>query len=129
MIERAQNFFDRGERVESVKVVEIDVVGAQAAQAGLTGSKYVIPRRSQFIRSFPHAKRGLGRDENIVTASFYSLAENFLRKTVRIDVGCVKQIHAGLEANGNHTAGFGYIGCTPGAKELSSSAKCGGAKT
>ena len=49
LIESAQYFFDRSERVEAVEVIDIDVVGAEALQAGFTSPNQMVARRSNFV--------------------------------------------------------------------------------
>jgi hypothetical protein len=42
IVERAQHFFDRRERVKSVKVIDIDIVSAEASQAGFASLNQVM---------------------------------------------------------------------------------------
>ena len=120
MVERAQNFFDGSERVESVKMVDVDVIGAQASQAGFAGLKQMMARGPEIVRPFAHAKRGLGGNQDILAASCDGFAEDFFGEALRVDVGGVEQIDAGLQTNRDQAGGFGYIASSPGAKEISS---------
>src|SRR6266852_2277099 len=129
MVERAQDFIDRSERVESVKMVDVNVIGGQTTQTGFTGLQQVMPRRSQIVRVFTHSKRGLGRDQNIVAAPRNCFPKNFFREAFGVNVGSVKEVDAALQTDGDEAAGFSYVGCAPGAKKLRSPTKCPGAKT
>jgi hypothetical protein len=56
MVERAQSFLDGRERVETVKVTDFDVVGAQAPQAGFARRNQVMSRRSDIVGAFAQTK-------------------------------------------------------------------------
>jgi hypothetical protein len=58
----------------------------------------MIPRCAAFVRTIANDHPGLGRDEHIISTTFQNLAENFLRQTVGITIGRVKQIDTSLEA-------------------------------
>ena len=115
--------------VESVQVVDVDVLGAQAAQAGFTSLNQMMAGRSHVVRPFTQAERGLGRDQDILTASLDGFAENLLGEAIGVNIRGVEEINAGFQADGDEASSFGYIARAPGAKEFSSSAECASAKT
>src|SRR5882672_8493651 len=128
-VERAQYFLDGGEGVESVKMVDVDVIGAQTAQTGFAGLDQVMSRRAQVIRPFPHPKCGFRGNQNLVAAPRNRFAQNFLREAFRVNVGGVKQVDAGLETDRDEAGGFGHVAGAPAAEKLRTSTKRAGAKT
>src|ERR1700722_2637316 len=76
LIQRAQNFIDRGESVEAVKMIDVDIVSAETTQAGFAGLDQVMARRAQIVWSGAHAKSSFRRNENLVTAIGDGFAEN-----------------------------------------------------
>src|SRR6266576_3750779 len=128
VVESAQDFIGWSESVESVEMVDVNVVGTQAAQAGFAGLQQVMPRGSQIVGPFAHPEGGLGGNQYILTAPLNGLAQNLLGQSFRVNVGGVKKIDAGLQADGDEAASLGYVGCSPGAKKLGAPAKCSSAK-
>ena len=53
IVERAQRLFDRRDGVEAVQLIEVDVVGAEPAQAGLARRDQVVPRGADVVRPGP----------------------------------------------------------------------------
>ena len=90
VVERAEGFFDGGGRVEAVHVVDVDVVGAEAAEAGFDGFQQVDAGGADVVDVGADAEGGFGGDEELVAAAFDGLAEDFFGEAVGIDVGGVE---------------------------------------
>ena len=99
IVERPQRFVDGHVAVRLVADVEVDVVGAQAAQAGLARLDQVLARESNVMRRGAHAHEGLGRQDEVVAPAHQRLAEDLLGGAERIDVGGVERRHARLAAD------------------------------
>ncbi len=131
LIERAQNFLDRSERVEAVEVIDVDVVRTQPAQAGFASADKMIARRSQIVRAglISHAESCLGRDQYIVAAAGNCFPKNCFGESVGVDVGRIEEIHARFQADIDKASCLGHVACAPGFKEFVSATKCARAIT
>jgi hypothetical protein len=109
-------------------VIDVDIIGAEAAQAGLTGFKDVLTRRADVIWPCTQTKRSLGGDENIVALAFDGFAENLFREAVGIHIRSIEKIDTGVEADTYHALGFRDIDFSPCAKKGVPSAKSAGAE-
>ena len=85
-------------RVRSVHLVEIDVVGSEARQAGLDGAGDVPGRAAAVVFVWPFGDREteLGRQHHLVAASLQGLADDLFRFAIRIDVRRVDEVDAGV---------------------------------
>ena len=128
IVERAERFLDRRQRVEAVQLVEVDVVGAEAAQARLDRAGQVVARGADVVRSRPAAEGALGRDEHLVAPALDRLAEDLLGQAVRVDVGRVEHRDAGLEADVDEPRRLGDVARAPGLEELVAAAEGAGAE-
>src|SRR5579884_2567507 len=75
-VERLKRFFNRRGEIETVQVIDIDVIGPKSAQARLAGLNQVIPRRSDIVWAISHAEARLGGDEYRAATAGYGFAEN-----------------------------------------------------
>ena len=82
MVERAQHFLLRRQRVKTMQVIDVDVIGTQPPQAAFASLDQVMARRSQIVRPRSHAERRLRRDENLVPSPGDRLAENGFGESV-----------------------------------------------
>ena len=104
IVERPQGFLERRERIEAVGLVEVDVIRAETAQAGLAGFDEVAARESGFVSAGFETDESLGREDNVLSAVAQRLAEDFLGLAERINVGGVEEIHARLDADFDQAA-------------------------
>ena len=128
-VERIQRLLDGREAVEAVHVVDVNVVGAQSLEAGVALFENVQPRGAEVVGAIAHGEEGLGGDEDLVALSLESLAENLLRQAVRVAVGYVEEVHAGIEAEVDHAPRFVDAGVAPRSEEFVATAKGCGAET
>ena len=96
--QRTEGFLERGTAVPLVHLVEVDVVDAQAAQAGLAGPDQVVARGAFIVGPLTHREARLGRQHHPVSAALERLTDDLLGPTVGVDVGSVDQVDAGVEA-------------------------------
>ena len=129
IIQRAQNFFDRRQRVESVQVINVDVIGAEPPQAGFASLNQMVARRSHIVRPLAHAEGRLGGDQDLVATSVDGLAEDRFRQAVRIDIGGIEQIDARVEADIDEPRRLRDVAGAPRLEKLGSAAKRSRAET
>src|SRR5579872_71218 len=129
IVERAQHFFDRSERVEPMQMVDVDVVRAQSLQTRIASLNQMVPGRSDIVWPNSHLERCFCRDQDALPLASDRLAENRFGQSVRVNVGRVEKIHARIQADVDQTCGLGHIACAPCLEELVSAAKCACAVT
>ena len=122
-VERVEGLLDGRERVEAVHVVDVDVVGAEALQAGVALVKDVKARRADVVGAVAHGEEGLGGNEDLVALSLDGLAENLFGQAVGVAVGDVEEVDAGIEAEVDHAPRFVHAGIAPRGEELVATAK------
>ena len=83
--------------VEAVDLVEVDPVGAEAAQAGFALLDDPAARVAELVRAVAHRAVHLGREHDLVAAAFERLADDLLGLAARVDVGGVDEVDAGVE--------------------------------
>ena len=76
-VESLDGFFDGGLRVESVHVVNVNIVGVEPAQAGLAGLNQMVARGAEIVGTVAHIECGFSGNQNRVAASGDGLAEDF----------------------------------------------------
>ena len=106
-----------------VQVIQIDVVGAKAAQAVLAGAEDVEARGAIVVGAGTHALGHLRRNQHVVAPALDGLAQYLLRKAQRVSVRSVEHVDAGFEAEVHHARGFGDVDGAPGTKELRAAAE------
>ncbi len=109
-VERGQGLLEPGLPVPLVHVVDVDVVGAEPAQAGLAAGDDVLPGQARVVRPVAHRHPHLGRQQQRVPAPVDHLPGDLLREPARVDVGRVDQVHPGVQAHVNVTAGRHHVG-------------------
>lgn len=70
----------------------------------------MIARRSNVIRSCPHAECGFSGYDHLIAASLYCLAQDLFGQAGRIGVSRVKHGQSGIQANVDEPPGLGHIG-------------------
>jgi hypothetical protein len=82
-----------------VDLVEVDVVGAEAAQAGVDLRHDRRPRQATVLRASPHRDEHLGSDDHVVALDQLAehLARDLLARAVGVGVGGVERRDPGVE--------------------------------
>ena len=127
-VEGLENFFDGRHRVEGVELIDIDVVGLQAAETGVDGIEQVIARGADIVGAGAHPEGALGGDDDFLAAALESMAEDFFGHAGGVDVAGIKHVGAGFDADIDEAAGFGGIGVSHGAEELIAATEAAGAE-
>jgi hypothetical protein len=118
IVEGADGLLDRRLRIEAVQLEEIDIVGAEPAQAALDRTQQMVTRGADIVRPLAGAEGRLGRDDDAVAAAGDGLAQDLLGQAVGVDVGAVEHGEAGLEADIDQAGGLPHVAFAPGAEEL-----------
>jgi len=130
-VQSIESFFDRRQGVEAVEVVNVHIIGVEAAQAGFEGDPEMVAGGAEVIGPVAHWECGLGRDEGLVALALKGFAEDFFRSAAGVHVGGVKEVDAGFEADVDEATGLGNVGLTPGfeVEELAAATEGAGAET
>ena len=99
IMESLHGFQDGGVRVEAVNLVQVDVVGTQAFQAGPHPVHDVRPAQTPVIRAAAHRIVNFGGDHHLFTPGkvAHGAAQNLLARAQRVHVSGVKEIDAHIE--------------------------------
>ena len=108
IVERAQRLLDRDELIGLVAHVDVEVVGAQPAQAPLAALDDVLARQADVVDALADAHEHLGHDDELLALAFERLAENLLGAAERIHVGGVDHRDARLAADVEHPRRLGH---------------------
>ena len=95
--EGAERLVDVGVRVGAVDLVEVDVVGAQAAQAVLDLADDPAARVAAHVRVVAHRRVDLGGQHHVVAPAGQRLADDLLGLAGRVDVGGVDEVDPRVE--------------------------------
>ena len=111
IVERAQGFVDRRQRIVIVLLVEIDVVGLQPGQAGFDRGHDVAPRRALLGAVGRHRLGIFGRQHDVLAAVAEHLAQHGLGAAhAGVDVGGIEQRDAEIDRLVDHLARGFQIG-------------------
>ena len=114
-VERTQRLLHRRGDVESVHLVEIDMIELEPLQAGLDGLHDVIAREPSRVRALAHLAEHLGRDDHIVARDAeiaQRLTSEPLRLSLAVDVRRVDEIDAGIEGTPHQSVYLGLLQLT-----------------
>ena len=104
-IQGFERFFQRRQPVPFVHLVEVDVIGAQPAQARLALLDQMMPGQAPVIGSGADRHPDLGGDQGALAApALEDFAKHFLRRPIGIHIRRVEQVHAMIERD-IHLAG------------------------
>ncbi len=109
-VQRVQRLLKRGLAVPLVHLVKVDVVGAQAAQAGLAAGNDVVAGQPGVVRAAPHRHPHLGGHQHLVPAARQDLAQDFLGLAAGVDVGGIDEVDPGVQAHIHLPPGLGHVG-------------------
>jgi hypothetical protein len=114
IVQRAQRLLPRRERVVAVDLVEVDVIGAEALQAGVDGVHDVAARQPDRVGAAAGAPAGLGRHHHILAPRAQRLAQDLLRAARRVDVGAVEEVDPRVQADAHQPIGLRLVGAADG---------------
>ena len=107
VIERLESFFNRGEGVEGVEVIHVDVVGFEAFQGAFDGPDEVVARAADVVRAFAEAEGGFGGKQDIFAMKVGDgFAEHGFAFSGGIHIGGVEEVAAGFHAKVDKVAGL-----------------------
>src|SRR5262249_17035045 len=116
-LERLPVLVPRRVPVDVMHLVEIDVVGLEAAQALVAGPPDVQGRQAIVVRSLAHAAVDLGRQDDALATSTAlrqpaadDLLGDALARLPAVDVGRVEEVDAELEGPVHDGAAVGFAG-------------------
>lgn len=120
IIEHPHRFLDGRERVFEMLPVEVNIIGAQAAQRLLAGAHdRGAPRPASIGIARPYIAREFSGDYQpvaVVRTAGQRLADNRLDGTQRINVGGVDEIAASIDIKIKHSGGV--LRCRPVATDI-----------
>ena len=106
-VQRSHCFFERCLAVPPVQLVQVDVVGTQPREAGLERTHDMVPGTTGSVRPGLAREAALGGQQELLSSPFYDLAHDLFRGAVRVDVGRVYEVDAGLDTAVEDAAGLG----------------------
>src|SRR6185369_669718 len=104
VVQRPQRLLDRRAAVGPVQLVQVDVVGFQALQAGLAGADDRAARSAEVVRSVAGAVAELGGDERLPALALQRDAQSLFRLADAVTVGGVEVVDAQGERLLHHGA-------------------------
>ena len=108
VVERGERFFDRRFVIPAMDLVEVDVVGAEAAEAVVDFGEDRFAREAGAVRVGPHAAVDLGGEHDRIARGHFleQLADDFFAGAIGVDVGGVEEVDAGVERLLDEGPGF-----------------------
>ena len=103
-------------------LVQLDVVGAEAAQAGFAAGDDMVAGEPGIVRPPAHRHPDLGGHQHPVTAALENLAYDVLGQPAGVDVGGVDEVDSGLQAHVYLPSSLVHVG-RPDAGEPSAAAE------
>src|SRR5271170_1886831 len=132
VVERPQRLFERGDGIEAVDLVEVDMVEPEPLQARADLIHDMAARQADRVRPRPHPATHFRRDDHVLALDAevaQGLAELTLGLALRIDVGGVDEIDPGLDCAADERRRPGLIDRADGAPKARAAVKGHGAET
>ena len=132
VIQRVEHLFDRGCRVKTVELIQIDMIELQTAQALFDATDDVIartaagvhPGRARFAKHFGGNHHVFARNFQVLQR----LAGDLLRAPFRIHIRGIDEINSGIQCTAHQLLGFTLLQLTNLAPHAAFSAEGHGAK-
>src|SRR5664280_2919517 len=128
IVERAQGFFDGCDRIETVQLKQVNVIGAETFKRTFNGADQMKTRGANIIRPVTETKSSFRGNENFVAATGDGFAENFFRQPGGINVGAVEHRQTSFEADVHEPCCFRHAGVSPRGKKIALAAEGAGAE-
>jgi len=100
IVQGFQGFLDRGGRIESVNLVEIDVIHLQPVKAGVNRVSDVLAGESTLVGVVTHHAEDLGGNDQALARRpklFEGAAQDLFADAKRIDIGSIKEVNASFD--------------------------------
>ncbi len=99
VVQRLERLLDRHPSVPAVRLVQVDVVGAQAAEAVVDLLHDVLAGQAHAVGSLAHRPEHLGGDHDLLAVGEVrqGAAHDLLAGAVGVHVGRVEEVDAGLD--------------------------------
>ncbi len=96
--QRLQRLLQRRRRVETMAVVQVDVVGVEVLQGTVAVVEDVLAAQSAAVHGIAGREEHLGRDDHVLTRNLLDeSAEEHFGVTAGIRVGAVEEVHTHIE--------------------------------
>ncbi len=131
-VEGAEGFFDGGDGVVAVDLVEVDVVGLEAAEAGVDGVHDVAAGGADLVAAGAGAAEDFGGDDDLCAGDVQvseRLAEGLFALALGVDIGGVEEVDAGVDGGFDELVGAGLVDGADGAEEAGAAVEGHGAET
>src|SRR5262245_23772261 len=113
VVEGPERLLDRSQRIGPVELVEVDPVGAEAAEAVLDRGHDPAPRRAPLL-AVVHRHAKFGGEDDVLPAGAEGVAEDLLRAAaVSVDVRGVEERDPEIERLRDHGARAGAVDPAP----------------
>jgi hypothetical protein len=103
VVEGAQRLLQRRDGIHAVDLVQVDVIGAQAAQAPVDAVHDVLARQAHVVGAGAGAAAHLGGEHELAAVEAHrrdGLAYQALALALVVDVGRIQEVHAAPPARG-----------------------------
>ena len=113
-VEGAKDLFDWGDGVVAVDLVEVDVIGLEAAEAVVDGVHDVSAGGADVVGARAHAAEDFGGDDDVFAGDVEvaeGLAEGLFALALGVDVGCVEEVDAGVDGAFDELVGSALVDC------------------
>ena len=114
--EGAEGLLHVGVGAGPVDLVEVDVVGAQAAQGVLDLAHDPAAGSAALVRVLAHRHEELRGEEHVVAAALAAPPDDLLGHAAGVDVGGVDEVDAGVEGAVDDAGGVVAVVVAPGAE-------------
>ena len=114
--QRAEGLLDVGVLARPVHLVQVDVVGVQAAQRVLDLADDPPAGAAPLVRVGPHRHEELRGQHDVVAAPGEGLADDPFRLALGVDVGGVDEVDAGIQGAVDDADGVGLVLVSPRAE-------------
>ena len=131
-VEGAKGLFDGGDGVVAVDLVEVDVVGLEAVEAGVDCVHDVAAGGADVVAARAGAAEDLGGDDDLSAGDVQvleGLAEGFFALAFGVDVGGIEEVDAGVDGGFDELVGSGLVDGADGSEEAGAAMKGHGAET
>src|SRR5260370_26000462 len=91
-------------------IIDVEVVGSEAAQAVVDCAKNRWPRKAWEVRRIAHLVSNLARQNKLVPPPCQQLTQHLFGRSAVIGIGGVQKVNAGIDAPVDHFRRNNFIG-------------------